>query len=72
MFRLRNPRWRQTIPDPCNANGSGAGNQTIVEEEQLRIGFVNMHHDDEDKDWVQQQQSEDRAPSHTHQYDAPN
>ena len=28
MFRLRNPRWRQTIPDPSNANGSGAGNQT--------------------------------------------
>ncbi|KAL4236845.1 hypothetical protein ACF0H5_005231 [Mactra antiquata] len=43
----------------------------LVEEEQLRMGFVNMPHDNEDdKDWVKP--SDEHEPSHAHQYDTVN
>lgn len=42
----------------------------LVEEEQMRMGFVNMHHDEDDKDWVKPH--DEHEPSHAHQYDSPN
>ncbi|XP_060563272.1 uncharacterized protein LOC132722747 [Ruditapes philippinarum] len=42
----------------------------LVEEEQLRMGFVNMSHDDDEPDGIRSRMDHD-APAHQVQYDSP-
>lgn len=42
----------------------------LVEEEQLRMGFVNMNHDDDDPDGIRSRMDHDE-PAHKVQYDSP-